>query len=368
MRLRTRHDWIADLTSASTAIAAMKLDESIPDGSLETDGFNFANDQKHKAIIIRAVENLLRRPSASPETIKDIVKNLIRRDHYGRFAELSAYDWLLRCNIQISAQIPLTSTEVLGANGATLDGKADYVGFYFDIKAFGFHGNLARRLKERLEKELPGKVILIEESWDLSVEVFEKLISKAPEIARGLELRKSQSFDRLRIRMEDRKPVQMSAITIDPYLLASENAKYAFRFSNQFARNAPFFLIFVAHPWLSQGMFHHDFAGSDTTFTRSLARRTFMQFTNDTNVVNAVCSNAATDVTFADAAKLLSAIIFLNVWPSEAYPTGASESSPAPVWVYLNPRAAHPITRDNARLFAEINPHIAIDDFVNDDY
>jgi hypothetical protein len=102
----------------------------------------------------------------------------------------------------------------------------DYCGIYFDIKAFGFHGYLAHRLKERLEHELPGRTIFVEESWDLSVDVFQKLISGAPGIAASLRDKKILSFDRLRIRVEEPKPVHVSGITADPYLLAQENQTY----------------------------------------------------------------------------------------------------------------------------------------------
>jgi hypothetical protein len=277
-----------------------------------------------------------------------------------------AYDWLIRSNIQITAQIPLSNSQVLGANGAILDGRADYANFYFDIKSFGFHAHLARRLKDRLGEKLPGKNIFVEQSWDLSIDVFEKLIRRADQIAQTLASKKLATFERLVIRMEDPKPVHVSAISIDPYLLASENQKYAFRFANQFTRNSPFVLIFVIHPWFSQAIFQQDFAGANSAFTRAFCRRTFMQFSNDAASINTVCPKAALGTTFADAAGHLSAIVFLNVWPSQDYPAGSSENKPAPSWVYVNPRATHPF-RD-ARLFAELNPHIAIDYFSHDNY
>jgi hypothetical protein len=368
VRVKTRHEWIASLASASPTIKAMKLGGSVPDGLLDGDGSRLANDETHKRMIIRGIENLSKRPSAASAYIKGLLKDLTHNDPYGKFSELAAYDWLIRSNIQISAQISLTSADVLGANGATPDGVLDYCGIYFDIKAFGFHGHLAHRLKERLEHELIGWTIFVEESWDLSVEVFQKLISDAPQIASSLRQNKILSFGRLRIRVEEPMPVQVSGITIDPYLLAQENQKYAFRSANQFTRNSPFFLIFVLHPWFNQSAIHHDFAGVDSSFTRALARRTFMQFTNDTDLLSEVCPNVTNGTTFANAAKLLSGMIFLNVWPADAYPQGSSESNPVPSWIYLNPRAAHPITRATARLFAQINPHIGIDDFAHDNY
>jgi hypothetical protein len=358
--MRTRHEWIKSLASASPAIEAMNLTNLVPDGELDRDGRSLANDDSHKELIINGIDNLFKRPSAPTTYPKDLLKNMTYRDAYGKFSELAAYNWLIRSNIQISAQVCLTSTEILGAAGAQLDGVIDYCGIYFDIKAFGFHGYLAQRLKERLEHELPGKTISVEESWDLSVDVFQKLISGAPGIAACLLDTKILSFDRLRIRAEEPKPVHVSGVTVDPYLLAQENQTYAFRSANQFTRNSPFILIFVLHPWFNQGIIYHNFAGADSTFMRALARRTFIQFTDNINPVSEVCKNVAAGTTFADASRLLSAIIFLNVWPSDAYARGTR--------IFLNPRATHQLTRNTARLFAHINPHIDIDDFMHDDY
>jgi hypothetical protein len=257
---------------------------------------------------------------------------------------------------------------VLSANTTILDGVIDYSGIYFDIKAFGFHAYLAQRLKARLEEEIPGKVIFIEESWDLPIEQFEALINGATKIAAEVLTKGSIDLNGLRIRSEDPKPISVSGITIEPYRLAQENAKYAFLSANQFTRNAPFILMFALHPWFNRSVMHHDFAGADSSFTRAFARRTFMQFTTNAEPLGAVCSKVPVGTTFADAAALLSGMIFLNVWPFDAFKPGSSEGRLPPSWIYLNPRAAHPISRGTARLFATVNPHIGVDDFVYDDY
>ena len=67
----------------------------------------------------------------------------------------------------------------------------------------------------------------------------------------------------------------------DPYRLALENAEYAFRYAKQFPRHKPFLLIFVIHPWLGGLQLHGNFDGFVDKFTRALARRTFMQFRDD---------------------------------------------------------------------------------------
>jgi hypothetical protein len=88
-----------------------------------------------------------------------------------------------------------------------------------------------------------------------------------------------------------------------------------------------------------------------------------MQFTHDTQPLNTVCKQVGASVTLADAAKLLSAIIFINAWP-DAHRLGRETMQSA---VYLNPRALHPIGHRGG-LFRAINPNILIEDFIHDDY
>jgi hypothetical protein len=171
---------------------------------------------------------------------------------------------------------------------------------------------------------------------------------------------------RLRIRLEPSQPVTVSMRQVDPYCLARENALFSFRDAKQFTRNKPFILIFVVHPWFNAGSIGIDFAGGDTAFTRSLARRAFMQFSIDSTPLDSICRGVPSDVTLADASRLLSAIFFVNVWPSEADPT---ITRPMPSWLYFNPRATHRLRRGSASLFRANNPHgTYIDDFADDDY
>lgn len=90
-----------------------------------------------------------------------------------------------------------------------------------------------------------------------------------------------------------------------------------------------------------------------------------MQFTHDTKKVSIVCKEISNAATLADATRLLSGIVFLNVWPSEAYPSETPESRPVPSWIYLNPRATHKINWSTLRI---ISHNVMVDDFADDDY
>jgi len=357
--LKTSHEWIGKLATESTVIAKMQLETVIENASLNTDAFNLANCDIHCRLIARAIDELVNNNFSSAKDARNLLCNLFGRNVYGCFAELAAYDWLTRCQVRIATQVSMSPSDVLSKNGSTLDGKIELYDHYFDVKAFGSNGRLAQRLKERLEEEIPDEQVLVEESWDISFETFSDLIRSAPDIAIELKKTRMVKFDRLCIRLEAKKLITVTAHNIDPYYLAKENALYPFKDAGQFTRTSPFILVFVIHPWFNACSIHSDFAGVDMNFTRSLARRAFMQFSTDSTPLNSICENVPSNVTIADASRLLSAIFFVNVWPL----------SDVPSWLYLNPRATHRITRRQLNSYRANNPHNTyIDDFADDDY
>jgi hypothetical protein len=364
--LQTRHEWIAKLAAASSAIASMHVGEGLEDARLENDAVNLANCDAHCRLVVRAIENLVLSGASTQDSARNLLRNLIGPNTYGFFAELAAYDWLMRCNVRIETQVDMSADDVLAANGSTLDGKIVHDGTHFDVKAFGFNGHRVERLKEKLEASFPSEQVLIEESWDLSMETFFDLLKSAPDVANKLKKDRIFREGRMRIRLAPKAPVTVTMRGGEPYHLAKENALYPFKYAKQFTRNAPFILIFVVHPWFNAQAIHRDFAGVDTTFTRSLARRAFMQFSNDPSSLQAVCRGVAAKVTMADASRLLSAIFFVNVWPLDADP---SIDYLMPSWLYINPRATHCLTRGRLELFRANNPHgTSVDDFADDDY
>jgi len=364
--LKTRHEWIGKLAAGSSVIAEMRLETVVNNADLGTDASILANCNVHCCLIAHAIEELVTNNFSSRKSAHDLLRDMITRNTYGAFAELATYDWMIRCHERITTQVAMDSSEVLATNCSTLDGKIEHGGVYFDVKAFGANGRLAKRLKERLEDEIRDEQVLIEESWDLSFEAFESLIRSASDIAIELRQKRMVKKGRLRIRLEAKKLVTVSMREFDPYRLAKENALFPFKDAKQFTRNNPFILIFVVHPWFNALSLHRDFNGGGTTFTRSLARRAFMQFSNDSTPLNSVCEGVPSDVTLGDASRLLSAIFFVNVWPLEAEP---AISYTLPSWLYLNPRATHRLTLGSLSAFRANNLQgTYIDEFADDNY
>jgi hypothetical protein len=237
---------------------------------------------------------------------------LLGGNTYGRFAELAAYEWLMQC-VPIETQVPMAAGDVLSANGSTLDGKFKAAGVYFDAKAFGFNGFMVKRLREKLEAFFPKEQVLIDESWDLSMDEFHDLLGRARDLATELKKDRVLHIGRMQIRVAAKSPVTVSSHERNRYYLAQQNARFPFKNSHQFTRKAPFVLIFIVHPWFNGLTIHNDFAGEDTKFTRALTRRAFMQFSNDQTKLETVCGGVDASVTMADACKLLSAIFHKRV-------------------------------------------------------
>jgi hypothetical protein len=139
----------------------LSLDRRIKDRDLDTDQFNFANDERHRSLIVAGIENLLITKASTGENATTLLADIICNDKYGKFSQLAAYDWLMRCNVKITTEVALPSTQILGTNTSILDGMMDHLGVYFDVKAFGLNGRLANRLKERLEP-LVGETVILE--------------------------------------------------------------------------------------------------------------------------------------------------------------------------------------------------------------
>jgi len=366
LSVTTRFEWVARLASQSKTIADMHLDEMISNAALNSHAINFANCKIHQGLIVRATEELVNQKCLSSDGARDLLADMITRNTYGAFSELAGYDWFLRSRVMVTTGVKLSASDVLGANGSILNGKCRYDDIYFDLKAFGLHGRLAQRLKQRLEEVLPGEQVLVEESWDLSEEAFTQLIVDAPQIAKELKHKRMLRKGRMHLRIQVPQSITVSGRIVQPYLLAKEYALYPFKDSNQFTRRAPFILVFILHPWLNANTIGEDFAGGDTCFTRSLARRAFFQFSSDSRPLHTVCDLVDQTATLADAVRLLSAIFFVNVWPMEA---DIERKRPFPCWLFSNPRAIHQIYRHQIELFQSLNPNgTYIDDFADDDY
>jgi hypothetical protein len=148
---------------------------------------------------------------------------------------------------------------VLKPNGSIIDSQMVLAGgklVFFDVTGFGFHAHKIKLLQGRLEEAFPGKRVLIEGAWDVSIEALQGLLEHKGFSEFVQELKNPVVVRRgpLEFRTQDARSVTVSSHTADPIQLAYENRTYPFRFAGQYARKGPFMLVFVIHPWFSQAM------------------------------------------------------------------------------------------------------------------
>jgi hypothetical protein len=295
---------------------------------------------------VRALQN--RMPTAA---IQNLIGELTSRKTYGAFCELLAYKWLGDAGVDFTAQVAMTSAEVLNKNGSTIDGKmtlANGKTVCFDVKGFGFVAHKIKILQERLEKEFPGKSVLIEGAWNVSIDALQDLLDYTGFSTLVQDLRNSALVKRdpLTFRIQDRRPVTVSVHENNPLKLAEENREYPLRFASQYTRQGPFLLVLVIHPWFSQGELHQNFAQFVDVFTKELSRLAFQSFQNDAAPVEGLPR--------AEAAKLLSGLVFLNGWPA----TGTDAPRPRPFCrIFLNSLAAHRLVREDFASFEAAFPN-----------
>lgn len=359
---QTRHAWIEALEALSPKVKALDLKsrlEDIPywDAATKTahdaDAYNLSSCNTHNANLARWIEGLAHQGVDDTQLVKHLT-DLTKRNTYGAFAELSAYGFLLDNDIEFDIQVAMPGADILNPNGSDLDGRLTISSdVFFDVKAFGLHEYLSDRLNTLLSRHFQAEFVAIEGSADVGITNLRQLLGGKDfaDLVSELTTERKAQRGSLDIRLLAPQPIQMATTTANPYELAQNHAEYAFNFAKQFVRAKPFILIFVIHPWLGGSRLSKNFAGDTDVFTRSFARRTFMQFEGD--------KTPLFGMTRGDAARLLSGILFIDTWP---LPTHKPEHR-----LFLNPNATNPVPM-LSRHHLEMVPNLSVDDFQHDTY
>jgi hypothetical protein len=353
-RVNTAHLLIKELEKVSPKIAALDLCTTAPDEPIDAERFNFANDRDEIALVGRAVEHL----QTSEADLRKMMTDLLSEENfYGQLCEFAVYDWLSKNNAQFSIQVGQSGAEVLNPRGTDLDGMFDLRDVYFDVKGFGFEAYVREKFRARLASMVGKERILIEGSRDNSVKDMERAFRQIKDLASDLEQNGIAKLPDLDWTLRtSTSAVTTEASTIDPYHIAEENWYYPFKTARQFHRKSAFVLIFAFSPRLN-GLMSVNFGKSTDVVLRSLARRAFLQTKGDTTPVKKFDTKADATVTLDQASQLISGLLFLNFNNEHA-------------WLYLNPRAQHPLKKDHVReLFDFMLPReLWIDDFSHDNY
>lgn len=345
--LRTRYQWLAELSSRSGTIANLNIANAVSDDVYRADGqntaanadaFNLSNSAEHNEAVINTIDEL-KTTGASESTLKKFIIDLTSQNTYGTFSELSAYRFLQIGKHKFDIQVRMDGSQVLNANGSDLDGIVRLPEeIYFDIKGFGFLDHLVNRLTKRLSNDLAPKLAVAEDSWDVPAELLNDLLGKQyGPLLKELQNKNEAIRDSIKFSVRTQQQIQITEREINPEELARQNAEYAFRFCKQFVRNKPFFLVFVLHPWFS-GSLHVNFDSSLDIFTTEFSKQIFCHFESDNQKIFGL-SRAA-------IARLLSGIVVIDAWE------GKSQSEPPLYRLFLNPNATNKPKANSIQTFA----------------
>jgi hypothetical protein len=343
----TRHQWIAELERLSPIIKAYDLTKTTlkkdavyvdrasnqPDRTRDKDAFNVANSDAHNAIVVAAVAAL--QGKMPDDAIRSLLGELTSKKTYGAFSELVAYKWLSDAGVPFAAQVPMTGTDVVNPNGTAADGQVTFPSgkvANLDIKGFGFVEHKTEILQKRLADEFPGQVVQFGGDWSLSIDTLQDLLDYKGFSGLVADLQSTGTATRgaLEFTVQNKQRMNVSTRSINITTMALLNEDYPYRFTSQFTRRRPFFLVFMIHPWFGGGQLNLNFAGSTDHVAKTLATGAFQSFVNNRTLVDGI--------PHAEAAKLLSGLVFLNGWPATG--TDALQSKPF-CRVYLNGGAQH---------------------------
>jgi len=358
--IKSLYELIDELDGRSSNIRRMGLKVVLNDSQLTGKLINLANEPKELDRICRSVDGLMQNAGFSSTDAKQAVCNLLTNRHfYGTFCELCAYDWLERNKAAHTAQVALDSQDVLNPNGCIIDGQFSNYGAYFDIKGFGMQAYLRDIFIQRLQPFATGLSILIDGPLDVAVKDIQKYaFGCIGQLSSKLSKGSTHKISELdwSIKVDAPAKVSMTVHTNDPFKFAEQNRYYPFKTSRQFTRKEPFVLIFPYSSQFNTTLVRNVFNMTDIAL-RALARRVFIQLTADKSLLDQHDTQTGPGLTVADAAELISALLFINLDDDTA-------------WLFSNPRARNVLTKYHIEQIFDftIPINMGIDDFAYDNY
>jgi len=327
--------------------------------------------------------------STHPDYLKEILVqlNLIAnpKNWEGAFAELVAFDHLnkdilkrktylsnpIKPNITIDKS--RTFADELGKKEANLDGYAEDIPLYFDVKCFKDN---VKEILEGLYKEIQIHFavydlnIMAEYALDVSYDDFQKNrnsllneLQSAIDVNKKTPFVKSKIIPTLNYRIHWGAGIQTAERSYHPYSHAENFHKVLFSYANKFVKDEASLIVLVIFPWYNPVI--SDFANANRKLYRAIARRVFCQYKYDQTKFKIFNPNFKGEQTIYQVSNHLSGIIFL-----EDHTILSKESNKTNVksFVYLNPNATIKISNSFASGFLLGLGDSEFDDFEHDNY
>jgi hypothetical protein len=255
------------------------------------------------------------------KTLMEKLANIGTSGWMGPFAELAAYDFLVRLDPTLRIEVTPTGMvlgEQAGKGRSSLDGMLPMFGdLHVEVKALtDVSARVIASIREQVAVAHPNVLLDFTYPADLGQrDIAGHLRDLVQEISGAILGTKPFVHHQpsgVQVRLHyDRPAVRMAEHDYDPYRQA-ERWRYApFEKWHQLVVTAPNLRVMAVHPWFNF-INHGDFAGIRQTFFRSLARRVFCDLTKQTEPLSTYVPDAVRWTgTVADAARRLSGILFI---------------------------------------------------------
>ncbi len=302
----------------------------------------------------------------------------------GAFAELAAFDYFNQgvsiCqeyNNPVKLNVTLDKSETfaleLGKTAANLDGFAENVSLYFDVKCFKDNvteilNGIYKQLRQHFNRD--DFHISAEHALDISYDdykrkrndLFNELKAKIVP-SKKTKYVNSSVISNLSFRLLWGAGIQTVERTYNPFSHAENYHKMAFNYANKFVKKKHSVIVLVVFPWYN--LVVSDFCNSNIQLYRALSRRVFCQYRHDSTAFSAFNSKFSDTQTIYEVSNTLSGIIFLEdktILNEEPAMTNVNS------YVYLNPNAVNPLTQSLARDYLMGLHNTEFDDFEYDNY
>ena len=251
----------------------------------------------------------------------------------GAYAELAAYDvmWndFVMTPLELDKTMPATDSYApeMGHRATNEDGYLPDYGLYFDVKILAdtvgaiLKGVITEAIKQSgqtarcdILPEYPiddddeeyggaNRRLLLNELID-----FLKAYNT---VSKGKKLFRSRVIPRLAYRVLWGGGVNTAIHEYSPYRHAEEMRHLVFkRYTKKIMKNEMFVLVLVKFPWYNNLV--SSFIDADHVFYRSLARRTFCEYLNDSTLMSSIVPKFMGKETVDEVSRHLAGIVFID--------------------------------------------------------
>ena len=316
-RITSRSELLKDLFNRKPELQAVGLrcdrDRSI---CLDTPNtYNIANNCRLKDSVARTLLQLHTKSGATPKLLETLFVNLTSENTaVGYLSQLQAYDWLLQRGVKFSPEVEHTNN--IRGKPICIDGRIETLEqpVFFDVKSLGFEPNLRDKLRRRLEEKLVGYAVTIDgpgnhSQDDVRREAFDSLNTLVTALTEN-DQHYIESLDWSVTKRKREPGISFAEHEYDPNEFIRKNLDFPLKYASQFATDAPFLLFFWLPDGVGSSLLKKNVFGFSEQLFAGIATHMFGPCRTDQRAANQFDSKVPADISVADVAARLSALVF----------------------------------------------------------